>query len=72
MPPELLEQTVEQHPTLPESASPTEPASTLQEETVETVLDMGSVSEWFAYTKLSLDDPDPKLTAFLEQGCGRK
>jgi hypothetical protein len=39
VPPELLEQ---QRPIPPESASPTEPASTLQEETAENVLDIGS------------------------------
>ena len=39
VPPELIEQ---EHPTLPESASPTEPALTLQEETAEIVLDIGN------------------------------
>ena len=39
VPPELMEQ---EHPTPPESTSPTEPVPTLQEETEETVFDICS------------------------------
>ena len=39
VPPELMEQ---EYPTSPESASPTELAPTVQEETAETVFDVGS------------------------------